>query len=136
MPNTKQSFDYENIISSAAKELEAFFDEIQQELTPLRQEEARVAEAIRRIVGSYPAGYDVPTGGRKSRADASKRPSPEERQAQVLEVITKNPGTTNTLIATELEVSKATVAKPVDALLADGRVKPEGEHAQRKLYPA
>jgi predicted HTH transcriptional regulator len=138
MANTDQ-MDYDSIINEAAQQLENRFADIQKELEPLRLEESKVAEAIQRLVGSFPEGYRAPAPARmapKPSGPPRERLNPEERQAQVLQLISENPGGVNgKFLANELGVSSATVTKAVDALLADGRIKAEGQRAGRKLFP-
>src|SRR3954471_9173567 len=94
MANTTLNIDA--ILDGAATQLEDRYKQIQDELRPLRDEEQKVADAIFRLVGSYPADYRgaaTLTTASRSRAQAPSRErlSPEEREAQVLQVVGEHP---------------------------------------------
>lgn len=132
--------DYESIINEAASKLEARYEQIQHALAPLRHEERDVAEAIHRIVGSYPAGYrpDKPTR-RASRPSANgtapARPSDQERYDAILAFVESQPeGTTAQAIADGIGVSTNTGKKYVDPMLADGRLYSKGEGRGRRIF--
>lgn len=140
-----KTLDYESIINNAAEQLEARFNEIQEEMTPLRQEEKEVAEAIRRIVGSYPSGYSNGAASRASgpRAASSapresrERKTPEERESEVMSFVSEHPeGVTAVQVAESLSVSVATATKAVNALLEAGTLKSEGQRKSRRLKVA
>ncbi len=140
---TPPDTDYQAIINEAAEKLEARFSQIQQELKPLRDEERDVAEAIKRIVGSYPDGYgrgSSPIAGERGKAAGGgnrARMSPDERELQVLEIVNANSDGVNARrVAEGIGVSTATATKAINALLESGRIRSEGQRAGRKLYPA
>jgi predicted HTH transcriptional regulator len=139
---TAKKVNINDILDTAASQLEARFVEIQEEIAPLRQEEKEVAEALFRLVGSYPAAY---TGGRSTgrptssggSASPQQRLSAEERQTQVMEYILANPnGVNGKQVAEALGISSATAVKAIDPLIEAKRIKAEGQRAGRKLFPA
>ncbi len=137
--------DLQSIIDDAAGKLEARYAEIQEQLQPLQEEQREIAEAIYRIVGSYPEGYrQKPVGQPRASANTGsatgstrERLSPEEREQQVLQVVNEHPeGISGKAVASELGVSTATATKAINALIERNEIKSEGERKNRKLYPA
>jgi hypothetical protein len=139
MPTKPKVLDYEQIVNEAAEKLEGRFAEIQSELAPLRAEERDVAEAIHRIVGSYPSGYAAPRAPASApRASAPSRPraTDEERAAQIVQLIQANPGQHGfKSIADAIGVSPATATKTAKALMESGQIKSEGEKRGLRLFP-
>jgi Fic family protein len=133
--------DYERIINEAAEKLERRYAEIQEQLAPLRNEEREVAEAIHRIVGSYPQGYSAGTVSRprattRSTGSTSATSIPEgEREAKVIEALSQNAqGLNGTEIANVLGVTAATARKWLDPMVEAGTIKREGERRATKYF--
>jgi DNA-binding transcriptional ArsR family regulator len=124
--------NYEQIINEAAEKLEARFAEIQTEIAPLREEEREVADAIRRIVGSYPSGYNSGTpqrpvgtsSGTKTRAPQA---SAEERAEAVTKALAGSEGMNGTQLAELLGVTPSTVRKTLEPMVEAGTIKRTGE---------
>lgn len=132
------ALNYESILNDAAEKLEARFSEIQGEIAPLREEEREVAEAINRLVGSYPQGYNgrssTPSGSR--RAPRSPGTPAEDREAAIIAFIAQHPeGTTAKALADELGISSNTLNQTLAPMLETGSVRSEGERRGRKLLP-
>ena len=127
--------NYESIINEAAEKLESRYTEIQDEIKPLRDEEREVAEAIRRIVGSYPQGYSGSSASvQRPSSRTRERMAPEEREHQVLAVVADHPDGINARqVADEIGVSHATATKAVKALIEAGQIKTKGERRNRVL---
>ena len=130
--------DVSAILGEAAEQLEVRFREIQDQLAPLREEQREVADAIRRLRGSYPAGFSNGTSQRLPASVSGRdRRAPAEREDQVLEVIRAQPeGINGKQIGEQLGLSTGTVTKAVNALLESGRIQARGERRARKLFLA
>lgn len=128
------TMDYESIINEAAEKLESRFAEIQDELAPLRTEEREVAEAIHRIVGSYPAGFQSRPTVRT--APTRSRDTDEERAAKIVQIIQANPGQHGyKTVAEAIGVSPATATKTIKGLIESGQIKATGEKRGLRLHP-
>jgi CRP-like cAMP-binding protein len=140
----KAKLDADAILDEAAKQLEARYAEIQDEIKPLREEEKTVAEALHRLVGSYPSGYAGHVRPMATPAAAARRTrttlSEDERTAAILEFVNAAgaEGTTNADIGNHLGISAATVAKTVDAMIESGAITTNGKtrRARRLLAAA
>lgn len=132
-----KTLDYEQIVNEAATKLEERFAEIQNELAPLRAEERDVAEAIHRIVGSYPSGYSSrPIVKTKAPRASAPRATDEERAAQIVQLIQANPGQHGyKSIADAIGVAPATATKTIKALEESGQIEHKGEKRGLRLFP-
>lgn len=133
-----KTLDYESIINDATEKLEKRFAEIQEELVPLRTEEREVAEAIHRIVGSYPAGYSARPTAASRQQRTSQRSAPgtpaEDREAAVLSFVqSQDGGTTAKAIADALGITTNTLKTVLDPMLETGALRSEGERRGRKI---
>ena len=136
--------DTDSILNDATEKLEKRFSEIQGELeaieatkAPLKAEQKTLAEAINRLVGSYPSGYNgaAPTP-RATRSAGGARLSDEEKAAKITEVVNAAgaDGITNKDVAEKVGLSPATAAKTIDALLGTGTIVTNGKQkAARRL---
>jgi hypothetical protein len=128
---------YEAIISEAAEKLEARYQEIQEQLAPLREEEREVAEAIHRIVGSYPSGYSP--GVRRTRATATRaaEASAGDRERRIIEVLSQNPdGLNGTALSKAVGVSPATGRKTLDAMVEARTITRTGARRATRYFAA
>jgi predicted HTH transcriptional regulator len=132
-----------DVLKDAAQKAEERLNAIEQELaaqeeafrkstSQLRDEADELRDAIARIKGSNARS---PRPARQQEG-ARRRLGREEREAQILEFIQRNPGLNGKQVAEGVGVSSATAGKIITSLRESGRIRVEGKKASTKLFAA